>query len=52
MPFSVGAGRPLAAGLHVDWNRPPQALRAKRRPSPTQRTPSWSAQVDRWPQAF
>jgi len=35
--FSVGAGRPLAEGLCADWNRPSQALRAGRRPSPTRR---------------
>jgi len=42
----------VGAGFHADWNLPPQALRAGRRPSPTQRTPSWSAQADRWPEAF
>jgi hypothetical protein len=32
-------------------NRPSKALRAGRRPSPTQKTPSRSAQADRWPKA-
>jgi len=34
----VGAGRPPAEGLRADGNRPSKALRAKRRPSPTQAT--------------
>jgi hypothetical protein len=50
--FPVGAGRPSAEGLPADGNRPSQALRARRRPPPTQRTLSRSAQADRRPKAF
>jgi hypothetical protein len=47
--LSVGAGRPSAEGLP----RPNSfgTLRARRRPSPTQKAPSRSAQADRWPKA-
>jgi len=49
--FIRRAGRPPAEGLRADWNRSLQALHAKRRPSPTQKTPSRSAQADRRPKA-
>ena len=50
--FPVGAGRPLAEGFRADGNRPSEALRAGRRPSPTRRMSFRSAQADRWPEAF
>jgi hypothetical protein len=50
-PISVDSGRrpeafpPIEIGLSGRF-------RAGRRPSPTQKTPSRSAQADRWPKAF
>jgi len=52
MESDFGRLRPTAGGPPADGNRPLQALRAGRRPSPTQKTPSRSAQADRWLKAF
>ncbi len=49
--FIRRAGRPPAEGLRADGNRSLQALHAKRRPSPTQKTILRSAQADRRPKA-